>query len=1073
MMAEATDTFAQHPDRVLPLSSVQRRFLAQSQLPGLQALNNAPIATRLRGCLDLPRLLASLRALVCRHEILRTRFSAADGGSQCPLPSPELTIPVIDLCCVGAETSSAFRDIVRQLLYAPFDLASPPLFRITLLRLADDDHVLHAVVHHIISDGWSQAIMLRELAEGYARPSAVPEAAVGQYSAYALNEHRWIQTAQFRRQREWWLQYLADAVPSSLPGTGSDVPPGTGRKHQVRLDELATRHLTEWGSVNHASPFMALLSGLILTLHQRTGERSHTLGLVTGFRDSRALENTLGCMTNIACIRASVGGGSVADLLRAVRDHCLDIWDHRDVPFEYVSGVLPQAGSGPLNVLFVHQPPTDARATFGALDWSACDLPDHVAAFPLIVMSTYEQGGICLSIEYDAAMYERNEIEAFARHLQWSVAHLPSYAGESIDAIPLGPPDCTIRLETPAGLAHEFAPFSAVTLHGLFEQCARRHPSQLAVIDKARTFDYGALECWAESLAAHLATAAVESEEYVGILCSRSGALVASWLGVMKSGAVAVPFDIEESAQQIAWRLERARIRFLLTDQPSDKLALMRPVAPRVFDVNAIRDEPDGRPVHDRRQRVDGSHLAYLIFTSGSTGDPKAVMGTHAGMVNRIMWMAGSYPIRAGERCAVRTSPAFVDSVCEILGPLCAGATLVAISEPDGHDPRRLAAQLRARAVERIVLVPSLLNLLLSVLEAEPASLPELKTWSVSGEPLPVDLLTRFRRLRPADLLLNLYGSSEVAADVTCGSLQNASMRSAHAGFAIDHCRVYVMDARLRPVPRYVEGDIYAAGAAVSRGYDRDSAATAEKFIPCPTGSLGERMYRTGDRGYFASDGALCIVGRRDRQIKRRGVRIDLDQIEAKLQALEVVAAAAAVWNVTQQGLYLVVEIAPPLITAVRRTAEHGLLQVAQLSEAADSALMEGISNALPVNWLPDRVMIVERIPRLPSGKIARAHLDTLDWSAGMSEPDSPRAGTPTPTERALISICESILERHGIVPDDRFLALGMTSVALLQLAHSVFETLHVHVTITDLYRSRSISNCARLIEAAATASAA
>ena len=436
----------------------------------------------------------------------------------------------------------------------------------------------------------------------------------------------------------------------------------------------------------------------------------------------------------------------------------------------------------------------------------------------------------------------------------------------------------------------------------------------------------------------------------------------------------------------------------------------------------------------------------------------------HAATVNRLMWLQETCPIESSERCLMRTSPAFVDSVAEVFGPLCAGATLVLCPESAANDPERLAALIRSQHVERITLVPTLLRTLLPALAMIG---PQSRTWHVSGEPLPADLTRDFYAARPHDVLVNLYGAAEVAADVTASIVPGDGNDRVHVGRAISNCSVQVLDTELLPVPSHVEGDVYAGGVGLSLGYLGDPGRTADRFVPSPDG-VAERLYRTGDRGYWRDDGNLQIVGRRDRQIKRYGVRIALDGIECCLESLPLIEAAAVFWCRDANAVVaLIVLRRLPDVPWIRIDPEDdGSVAVARLTNMAEQQLWTDIVAGLPATALPDRAFVVDRLPRTPGGKIRYERLERIPWRAVRMQPEDSVAPPASDTERLLIEICERILRKPGVRADARFLEMGMSSLQLVQLLHAIAATFSIRLKLSRLYSVTSLRACAELIDA-------
>jgi amino acid adenylation domain-containing protein len=1045
------------------MSTAQSRFWRQELLSEYAGANNSLSALLLTGDLDYQKFVVALRRLIRRHDILRTRFEEQSGSAvQIVEPSSALRIAWVDLCDVpGAEV--LVTNIRASLLRRPFELSRPPLFDCVLVRTGPQTHVLLFVIHHIISDGWAQSLFIEELVSLY-QCGKLPDTdeSVPQYGHFVTDELQRLGSRAFAREKDWWSHYLANASPAALSGEIAGVPGEKGLKHFFTIDAATTAGLVALGSRNRTSLANVLLAALMQTVCDRSGQQECLVGLMSGFRNSAAFERTLGCMINILCLRAKLNAPTVDELVRHVRDCYLDVADHAQFPFEQAAPMLPPRVGGPLEIVYVGQAPRHAGVTLPRLSLQVLDSMEHVPAFPLVVMSTHDASGLRFSLEYDTAYFRAEEIAALADHLQWMLNAFATTGTTRIDAI------------TPGFVTAQLDGFTAAhdppilrqgqTVHRLVGDRAVRDPNATAITSSAGSISYRALDGWASLLARDLQGMPLRAGSTVAVACRRSIAMVVAWLGVMKAGAVVLPIDLQESEQEIRRRLTQARAQLILTDAASEQsvIAISGSVPMWLIPTHDLSAAP-AMPSPDAAAPA----VAYLCFTSGSTGTPGAVLGMHAATVNRILSLQQQHPIERHERCLVRTSPAFVDSIAEIVSPLCVGGTLVLCPEESAHDPDKLVAGMIDSGIQRVTLVPTLLRSMLPALEREAHRLQQRITWHVSGEPMAMDLLRAFEALRPADVLLNLYGSAEVAADVTVANLSEERGDLVHVGRPIANCSLAVLDTQLRPTPPCVEGDVYVGGVALSAGYLRDSVRTAERFVPSPNG-LAERLYRTGDRGYWLRDGRLRLVGRRDRQIKRRGVRLAPDGIERRLESLQEIQKAAVVWaRESQAVIALLVPRELPSASWIRLHEQPAIaLSVARLNADEEQQLWANIVAGLPATSLPDRVFVVDQLPLTSAGKIRYASLERIDWLALRLERDETSDAEASETERTLIEICERILRKSGLRYSDRFLEMGMTSLQLVQVLHAVAETFSVRLKLSQLYSATSLRKFAAQIDA-------
>lgn len=1049
----------------LPMSAAQSRFWRHELLHERAGANNSLATLSLAGRLDIGRFVAALRSLVTRHEILRTRFEEQDGKAvQVIERAAAARVSIVDLSGVAA-LDGLVEGLRRSTLSRPFNLAEPPLFECLLLRTAPDRHVLLFVIHHIISDDRAQQLLIEEWVTTYlaGRPPD-PLEVVPQYSQFVADELQYLSSRRYVQDRDWWTRYLAKGVPTQLSSATTQAPGRVGSKHFFTVDQATTSELVGIGGRHRTSLANVLLAGLLQTLYERTRQKDFLIGLMSGLRSGRGYERMLGCMVNILYLRASLGAQTVGELICSVRDNYLDVADHSRFPFEQAMSILPSRMGVPVEVVYVAQPSRRSALRVPDLRVQAVETLEHVPAFPLVVMSTQDEQGVSFSLEYDAALFQGSEIRAFAEHLQWTLACFVS--GEYADTTEIGRAFTESQLKGfPTGSPRSPV-WPARTLHGLFEWSVSRHPDDIAIIGPRASITYAGLDAWANQIARQLIwSGRTLPGDVIALACHRSIALVAGWIAILKAGGIALVVDLNESELETRRRLQHAGACRVLTDVSSESHAA--PFADVVPVMTFTDHEPGESPTLEVGASARDQAIAYVCFTSGSTGTPGAVLGMHAATVNRLMWLQEVCPIRSNERHLMRTSPAFVDSIAELFGPLCAGATVILCPEGAAHDPENLVALIRLHRVNRVTLVPTLLRNLLPALAAMGAAWSEPCTWHVSGEALPVELARAFELVRPNDVLLNLYGSAEVAADVTASVVSGQDEEGVHVGRAISNCSVQVLDTALLLVPPYVEGDIYVGGAALSAGYLSDAARTAERFVPAPDG-VGERLYRTGDRGYWLRDGNLVVAGRRDRQIKRHGVRIALDGIERCLESLSLVEAAAVFrCRDSHAVVALIVLRSPPDVPWTRIDHEAGdPLGLARLAVAEEQQLWTGIVAGLPATALPDRAFVVKRLPRTAGGKIRYELLERIPWLSIRTRDSERAAGAASETERSLIEICERILRKSGVRTSDRFLEMGMTSLQLVQLLHAIAETFSIRLKLSQLYSATSLRKCAELIDA-------
>ncbi|HLH60440.1 MAG TPA: non-ribosomal peptide synthetase [Ktedonobacteraceae bacterium] len=583
------------------------------------------------------------------------------------------------------------------------------------------------------------------------------------------------------------------------------------------------------------------------------------------------------------------------------------------------------------------------------------------------------------------------------------------------------------------------------SIHQLFEAQVARTPLRAALISGQQRITYQELNRQANRLAAYLCRSGVGREALIGICMQRSIEMVIGLLGILKANAAYVPLDPAYPRERLAFMLDDARPAILLTQQ---HLAARLPSHERTIcldrDWQAIAQESE----ENVSGGVGGDHIAYMLYTSGSTGVPKGVLGTHRAAINRFCWMWNAYPFEQHEVCCQKTSLSFVDSVWEIFGPLLQGIPVVIIPDPLVKDSRQLLQTLAAHAVTRIVLVPSLLRVLLES-ENLQNSLPCLKYWTSSGETLSVDLAQRFLRQMPNSILLNLYGSSEVAADVTFYDVRNyTSQTSIPIGRPIANTQIYLLDEQMLPVPSGAPGELYAGGDGLARGYFNRPELTASRFVPDPfTGKPGARLYRTGDIARYLDDGNIEYLGRLDHQVKLRGVRVELGEIESVLGQHPAI----------RQVVVVAREDAPSDKRLLAYVVSH------EKQSASPDELQKHMLERLPDYMVPSAFVFLEQLPLTPNGKLDRQALPVPVLARPALSSDFLAARTPI--EEAIAAIWSQALGIEQIGVHDNFFELGGHSLLAMQILSRLQADFSIELPVHRFLEAPTVAQLAEMLQ--------
>ena len=969
-----------------------------------------------------------------------------------------MNIQTIDLTSIAtaSDRDRETKRILREEAERPFDLTRPPLFRVWLLRLSENEHVLLLVLHHIVSDAWSFGVLFKELAATYeafaaGRPSPLPELPI-QYADFAVWQRDWLSGEVLDRQLAFWRKRLAGAsgvleLPTDRPRPARQSYRGAHRR--FTFSRATNDGLNQLARSEGATLFMVSFAAFNILLARYTGEQDIIVGSPIANRSRPELESLVGFFVNTLPLRTDLSGDpTFRELLRRVREVALEAYSHQDLPFEkIVQDLRPERklGRNPLfQVMLILQNTPRSPLKLPGLTLEPLEMDIGSTIFDITASLAEESDGLSCSIEYSRDLFDPATIGRMGNHFRILLEGIVASPETRISALPLLTE--TERRQILVDWNQTEADYPNASISELFEAQVERTPDRTALVDRLGGISYRNLNARANRLAHHLRKRGVRPESLVGVCLERSIDLSVALLAILKAGGAWVPLDPTHPARRLAFLIEDTRPVTVVTNErfsrtlPPDSVDFVRLDS----DGEEIASEPEQNPPN-----VSGPlSAAYVIHTSGSTGLPKGVVGLHRGAVNRFAWMWRTYPFGPEETCCQKTALTFVDSIWEIFGPLLQGVRSVVISDDDAQDPTRLVETLADNRVTRIVVVPSLLNAVLNSVDDLEQRLPHLALWVTSGEALTAELTRRFRKALPGRTLLNLYGSSEVSADVTCAEVTRFEREApVSIGRPIANTRTYILDRALQPVPVGVAGELYVAGAGIARSYLNRPELTAEKFVPNPLDPLGGLVYRTGDLARYASDGNIQYLGRLDDQVKIRGSRVELGEVESALAACDLVKECAVV--------------------ARGEPGADRELVAYLVPESADgvsaSTLRSFLRNSLPDYMVPTTFILVDSFPLLPSGKIDRKALPEGNRPARERAFVAPR----TPTEEALARIFGEVLGLQTVGVEDDFFDLGGHSLGATRVASRLRAAFGVDVKLRSLFEQPTVEGLAILIEQA------
>jgi amino acid adenylation domain-containing protein len=882
-----------HRTGPLPLSFAQQRLWFLDQLEGSSATYNIPAALHLQGTLNVTALEMAVQEIVRRHEVLRTCFHRLRGTPvQVITPHVNLSIPLIDLRSLPeAEQIEEVQRLASAEAQQPFDLTQVPLVRLTRLQLGVTSHVLLVTIHHIVSDGWSMGLFIREVAALYkafaqGEPSPLPELTL-QYADFAHWQRQWLGEAVLQTELDYWQHQLAGVSPLlKLPTDRPHLPIQTfqGRTESFTLPPSLSQRLQQLSHQSGVTLFMTLLAAFVTFLGRYSAQEDIVVGSPIANRQRAELEPLIGFFVNTLVLRNNLQGNpSFLDLLQRVKQLALAAYAHQNLPFEQLVEVLQPERSlsySPLfQVMFVLQNAPMGQLELPGLTLTPVEMESGTAKFDLTLVMTETEQGLQGIWEYNRDLFDASTIRRMISQFQTLLEGIVAHPDQRLAELPL------LSAAERHQLLREWnntpVPYPQTQcLHQLFEAQVGRTSAATAVVFADQSLTYTQLNQRANQLAHYLQQRGVGLDGLVGICIERSLEMVVGLLGILKAGAAYVPLDPGYPADRLTFMLEDSQISVLLTSQAlATRLPdLGIPVIYLDTDWEAISQSSEDNPV----SQASGENLAYMIYTSGSTGQPKGAMNTHRGVCNRLLWMQDTYALTAADRVLQKTPFSFDVSVWELFLPLLTGACLV-MAQPGGHqDPAYLIQLIVAQQITTLHFVPSMLRVFLEEPDVETCT--SLKRVICSGEALSLNIQARFFP-RFACELHNLYGPTEAAIDVTYWHCQPESQRqTVPIGRPIANTQIYILDPYGQPVPIGVAGELYIGGDGLARGYFRRPDITAEKFIPNPFSEQpGERLYKTGDLARYLPDGAIEFLGRLDYQVKIRGFRIELGEIEAGL----------------------------------------------------------------------------------------------------------------------------------------------------------------------------------------------
>ena len=941
-----------------------------------------------------------------------------------------------------------------------------------MIQLDDEEGLLVFTVHQIVCDGWSMRILLSEFWQSYEaisqnRLPSLPTVSV-QYADFAFWQRQLLSEEWIESQLSYWKERLCGTLPLlSLPidSPRPALQSFRGSRISIELSESLTAALNELSRQEGVTLFVTLMAAINTLLYRYTGQEDIIVGFPIADRNWGEASGSIGFFVNTLVARTDLlGEPTFRELLLKVRDVCVGAYAHQDLPFEKLVQELRldrDLSRNPLfQVMFTFQNMPLAYPVAPELCSTPISIDNGTSKVDLTLSLAERERQLIGFFEYCTDLFDHTTIERMADHFRTLLECIIADRNHSIAKLAILTEIDRHQLlvewnDTKADYSN------GSCIHELFESQVEKTPDAIAVEYEETKLTYREINGRANQLAHYLRGLGVSRESLVGICLERSVEMVVGVLGILKVGGAYLPLDPAYPTERLRFMLGDAGVSVLLTVEELESRG-WNPVLSKAEgeenddpQMKVVCLDRDGRTI--RRESKDNPSVgtsadgvAYVIYTSGSTGTPKGVLGLHRGAVNRFAWMWRTYPFGPNEKCCAKTSLCFVDSVWEIFGPLLQGVPLVLIPDEILKDPQRLVCFLRDNLVTRIGLVPSFLKTLLDVFPCLQDDVPKLTLWSCSGESLPKEVVERFQKSMPDGTLLNLYGSSEVSADVACYDTRTTnSNRDIPVGRPLSNTQLYIVDSNLQLVPIGVPGEICVGGDGLALGYLNRPDLTAEKFIANPFNSdPRSRLYRTGDLARYLADGNIEFIGRVDNQVKIRGFRIELGEIESVVNRHPSVKDSVVVARVGESLLekQLVAYLVPN-----------------DLSSLSVPELRTFLRGKLPEYMVPSIFVPLEVLPLMPNGKIDRNALPAPDGAR--PDVDEGFVEPRTEIEALVAQVWSVILKLDKVGVFDNFFELGGHSLLATRVVTRLRSNFSIDLPLRKLFELPTVAALAAHVD--------
>lgn len=1040
------------------VSHGQRRLWVLTQLEEDSAAYNMTGSYEIRGELNIPALRQAFDQLIARHESLRTTFFFHQGELKQRI-HPGTNGFTIDYADLENAPRPAVDEWSRNMGLTSFDLEKGPLLNVALIKTTDQAYRLMLVIHHIITDGWSMEVMIREMLEFYQAADTgsellMPSLSV-QYKDFAAWQHEQLSGDRLTSHKAYWQNKLSGQLPVlELPADRSRPALKTfdGDTVDIAFPQHGVAAFADLCQKQQVSLHMGILSLVYTLFYRYTGSSDIILGTPSAGRLHKELEGQIGYYVNLLALRTTFAGtDSFTALLHQVKDTTLGAYEHQLYPFDKLVEdlqVTRELSRSPLFDVAVILHNTSIREEevnqINSIQIQPLKPDVRVSKYDL-QFNFYAVGeSLTLSVDYNTSLFNRVRLERMLQHvsqLMQLVVEQPGVPVSRLDYL-----TAQEKQQLVYDWNHTDTPYSdQKLLHEPFEHQVLLNPGHLAVTCHGQSLTYQELNEFSNQLARHLLNSGMKNGDNVALMVGRTPLMLVGLLGILKAGGAYVPIDPAYPADRQLYICQNSEVKFILSDAAYELLDSLPEQVVKLSLSTSEYDHYERDNLHVQKSTRD---LAYTIYTSGSTGRPKGVMIEHHSAINLIEWVNNTFAVDDNDRLLFITSMCFDLSVYDIFGMLAAGGTVVMATQDDIRNADRLKALMVAEQITFWDSVPTSMNHMVAALEdsGEPYSQPFLRVVFMSGDWIPVDLPERIKVYHPNVNVISLGGATEgtVWSNVYPVTQSMKGWSSVPYGRPLDNNYFYILDEHLNPVPQGIPGELFIGGVGVARGYANDPEKTANAFLdnpflPSPT----QKMYRTGDLGRMLEDGNMEFLGRKDHQIKIRGFRVEIGEVNTTLAQYPAVTEAIVVAKGERNAIYLIAYY-----------TSHSPLDARELKAY--------LSGFLPDYMIPAFFVQLDRLPMNANGKIDHKALPDPDVSrldeASFREPS-------TVTEAHLLTIWQQVLRTDKISSTDDFFSVGGHSLNATRVLSRMQKEFGVRMELRNMFLFPTISAMAQEID--------